>query len=106
MKRKELIRTFNWKISCELRLYKAAVLQMEKEEIYAASYETDYMMRIYEALREKSQHMTTEALQQSIQKRNLLSFLYASWLDAPGTDDAALEQLIDKKISHIVTLAA
>lgn len=106
MKRKELLRVFNWKISCEIKLYKTGMLQKEKEEIFVRCYEVDYMVRIYESLREKSQKMDTGALSQCIQVSNLLASFYQAWLDTPGTSDEDLEEMLDKEIHQIVKKAA
>lgn len=106
MKRKELLKIFNWKISSEMKLYKAGMLQKEKEEILASSYEIDYMVRIFESLRERSQKMDTGVLSQCIQISDLLASFYLAWLDAPGTGDEDLELLLDKEIRRIVKNAA
>lgn len=101
MKRKELLKIFNWKISSEMKLYKAGMLQKDKEEIFAESYEIDYMVRIYESLRERSQKIDTGVLSQCIQVSDLLVSFYLAWLDAPGTGDDDLEILLDKEIRRI-----
>lgn len=106
MKKKELIKTFNWKISSEMKLYKAGMLQKEKQEIFAESYEIDYMVRIYESLRERSQKMDMEMLRRCIQISDLLAFLYLAWLNAPGTSDEDLEAMIDKELRKILKKAA
>lgn len=101
MKRKELLKIFNWKITSEMKLFKAGMLQKDKEEIFAESYEIDYMVRIYESLRERSQKMDIGVLSQCIQVSDLLVSFYLAWLDAPGTGDDDLEILLDKEIHRI-----
>lgn len=101
MKRKELLKIFNWKITSEMKLFKARMLQKDKEEIFAESYEIDYMVRIYESLRERSQKMDTRVLSQCIQVSDLLVSFYLAWLDAPGTGDDDLDILLDKEICRI-----
>lgn len=98
MKRNELIKTFNWKIASELKLYKASMMQKEKDEIFADCYEIDYMIRIYESLKEKSQKMGPEALSQCIQVSGLLASFYQAWLKVSGSSDEDLEELLEHVI--------
>lgn len=106
MNRRELIKTFCWKITSELKLYKAGMMQKKKEEIFADCYEIDYMIRIYESLKEKSRKMETDALSQCIQVSDLLTSFYQSWLKVSGSSDEDLEQMLDDVIFRIVEKAA
>lgn len=89
-----LLKTFLWKISCELKLYKYRVLLLEKEEIYARAYETDTIISIYEELRERSQKMTIRQLKNCLQVPDLLALFYSEWLRAPDSRDKELEASI------------
>ena len=66
MHRKQLERTFCWKISGELKLFRYQMMQKEKEDIYHAAYQIDGIFSIYELLVEMSGMLSKETLEAAV----------------------------------------
>lgn len=92
MSRRHLEKTFCWKISGELKLFKYRILKLKKEEIYQAAYQIDHMVCIYEVLLDMSRHMPEEALKAAIAFPDILPFLYGRWLKY---EDSHMEEIQD-----------
>lgn len=99
--REEWERIFCWKIHAELKGFQYRMLQQEKEEIYAAAYQIDSMVRIYEFLADRSQYMDMEILEVSISIPNVLAFLYERWLDDSNSGISGLEEFLTKELKRI-----
>ena len=91
MGRKRLEKTFCWKISGELKLFKFRILKMKKKEIFQAVYQIDTVICIYELLTEMSIFMSEEALKAGITFPGILMFLYERWL---SYEDVHMEDLM------------
>lgn len=89
-----LMKTFLWKLDCERKLYKYRILLLEKEEIYAKAYEIDTMLSLYEELREISQKMTVQQLENCLYVPELLAFFYYEWLKTEDSRVSELEAFI------------
>lgn len=106
MDKKKLEQYFCWKLSRELRCFKAGVLQHNKEEIFSMAYQIDVILSLYELLIEMSQKMNAQELQNCIRVPNLLAFLYHGWLQVPDSQMEELEQAIIQQIQELVRKAA
>lgn len=73
-------KTFCWKISSELKLFKNNIMQKSKEEIFGLAYRIDCIITIYELLVELSESLSTEELLKCIEIPGLLTYLYGKWL--------------------------
>ena len=94
MDRVRLERTFCWKISGELKLFKYRILQKEKEDIYSLAYRINTIICIYEALMEMCDKLETHMLQMCIEIPGLLTYLYGKWLKDPDSHNKELEYSI------------
>lgn len=94
MDRVRLERTFCWKISGELKLFKYRILQKEKEDIYGLAYRINTIICIYEALMEMCEKLETHMLQRCIEIPGLLTYLYGKWLKDPDSHNKELEYSI------------
>lgn len=99
--REEWERIFCWKIHAELKGFRYGILQQEKEEIYAAAYQIDSMIRIFELLVERSQYMDTEILKMSISIPNVLAFLYDRWLYDIHFKTDGLEKFLKEELKQM-----
>lgn len=90
MERELLERLYCEKLNRELGAYKASMLEREKEEIYAAAYEIDSVISIYEFLMETAEGRERRFLEAMIVFPGLLLFLYQQWL---GYEDSHTEEL-------------
>lgn len=99
--REEWERIFCWKIHAELKGFRYRILQQEKEEIYAAAYQIDSMIRIFELLVERSQYMDTEILKMSISIPNVLAFLYDRWLHDVHFKTDGLEKFLKEELKQM-----
>ena len=80
MSRERMEKTFCWKLSGELKLFKFRILKMKKKEIFQAAYQIDAVICIYELLTEMSTCMSKEMLKAGITFPGILTFLYERWL--------------------------
>lgn len=106
---KERIRvqkTFCWKISSELTLFKNNVMQKPKEEIYGLAYRIDCIITIYEILMELSETLPTEELNRCIATPGLLTYLYGKWLKEYDSRNSDVESAIRYAIGKIEKKAA
>lgn len=99
--REEWERIFCWKIHAELKGFQYRMLRKGKEEIYAAAYQIDSTIRIYEFLVDRSQYMDTEILEESISIPNVLTFLYERWLNDNDSGTSGLEEFLTKELKQI-----
>lgn len=106
MERKELERTFCWKLTGELKLFKYRILQKEKEEIYALAYRIDCIINIYEILMEFSKEMTTQELEQCMQIPEVLIHFYWRWMKVPDSKNEEMERTVRNTIREIREEAA
>lgn len=106
MERKQLEKTFCWKISSELKIFKYEILQKEKEEIMADAYRIVSMISIYEQLLELCQKMKEEELTKCVQISGLLQFLFDEWIKKPDTQYEEMEHILCSVIHRLCEKAA
>ena len=106
MERKQLEKTFCWKINSELKIFKYEILQKEKEEIMAEAYLIVSMISIYEQLLELCQKMKEEELTKCIQISGLLQFLFDEWIKKPDTQYEEMEHILCSVIHGLSEKAA
>lgn len=90
MKQEELQELFCGKISMELERFRRCTLRKNPEEIYNNAYRIDSTINIYEQLIDMSIDMEEEVLMILLVFPNLLSYIYAMWLE---TEDGSYEEL-------------
>ena len=101
MHRKHLERTFCWKISGELKLFRYQMMQKEKEDIYHAAYQIDGIISIYELLVEMSGMLSKETLEAAVAFPNLLEFLYEEWLGYEDSQAADIQRCLNKELAKL-----
>ncbi len=102
MSRKRLEKTFCWKISGELKLFKFRILKMKKKEIFQAAYQIDTVICIYELLTEMSICMSVEALKAGITFPGILMFLYERWLSYEDTHMEDIQYCLNEEVKKIL----
>ncbi len=102
MSRKRLEKTFCWKISGELKLFKFRILKMKKKEIFQAAYQIDTVICIYELLTEMSICMSEEALKAGITFPGILMFLYERWLSYEDTHMEDIQYCLNEEVKKIL----
>ena len=99
-------KTFCWKISSELKLFKNSMMQKTKEEIYGFAYRIDCIITIYELLIELSETLSTEELNRCIAMPGLLTYLYGKWLKEYDSRNSDVESAIRYAIGKMEEKAA
>lgn len=102
MSRKRLEKTFCWKISGELKLFKFRILKMKKKEIFQAAYQIDTIICIYELLTEMSICMSEKALKAGITFPGILMFLYERWLSYEDTHMEDIQYCLNEEVKKIL----
>ena len=102
MGRKRLEKTFCWKISGELKLFKFRILKMKKKDIFQAAYQIDTVICIYELLIETSTCMSEEALQAGITFPGILMFLYERWLSYKDDRMEDIQCCLNEEMTRIL----
>lgn len=77
-------------IFLEKEAFKRSILNKEKADIYAAAYEIDCKITIYEQMVEMSQDMEVMALCSVVTLPDILAYFYAKWLEK---EDSAWKEL-------------
>ena len=101
MFRRQLEKTFCWKISSELKLFKYRILKKKKEEIFQSAYQIDSMVCIYELLVEMSGRISEEALKAGIAFPGILSFLYDRWLDCEDSYTEDMQHCVGEEFMRM-----
>lgn len=101
MFRRQLEKTFCWKISGELKLFKYRILKLKKEEIYQTAYQIDRMICIYELLLDMSSRMPEKALKAVIAFPDILAFLYGRWLKYEDSHMEELQYCINEELTKL-----
>ena len=102
MGRKRLEKTFCWKISGELKLFKFQILKMKNKYIFQAAYRIDTVICIHELLKEMSVCMSAEALEAGITFPGILTFLYERWLAYKDTRMEDIQYCLKEEMVKIL----
>lgn len=86
----------------EYQAYRASVLSCPNAEIFSKCYEIDIMVNLYDILTEKADMLQENVLASLLQRRNILSGLYESWLEKDSSGYSELESHVDSEIENIV----
>ena len=86
----------------EYQAYRASVLSCPNAEIFNKCYEIDIMVNLYDILTEKADTLQENVLASLLQRRNILSELYESWLEKDSSGYSELESHVDSEIENIV----
>lgn len=103
MNMEEAKRTFCWKISAELKLFKYQILEKSREEIWNHSFQIDAIIRIYEMLVEESEKMDMMQLQSCIATPDFLCCVYQHYVtdQFPDNRDTDLCTVFQKLLVKI-----
>ena len=101
MFRRQLEKTFCWKISSELKLFKYRMLKKKKEEIFQSAYQIDSMVCIYELLVEMSGRISEEALKAGIAFPGILPYFYDRWLTYEDSHTEEIQCCIDEEFMKL-----
>ena len=102
MSRERMEKTFCWKLSGELKLFKFRILKMKKKEIFQAAYQIDAVICIYELLTEISTCMSKEMLNAGITFPGILTFLYERWLSYEDAHMEEIQHCLNKEMVKIL----
>lgn len=102
MSRERMEKTFCWKLSGELKLFKFRILKMKKKEIFQAAYQIDAVICIYELLTEMSTCMSKEMLKAGITFPGILTFLYERWLSYEDAHMEEIQHCLNKEMVKIL----
>ena len=86
----------------EYQAYKVSVLSCPNIGIFSRCYEIHIMMNLYNILAEKADTLQENVLASLLQRRNILSGLYESWLKKGGSGYSELESHVDSEIENIM----